>query len=345
MNWGNPNFLYLLLLIPILIVMMIIGTKIRLKRFSRFASKSLFTFHYRNFSIFHWNIKIALIIIAIMFIVIAMARPQWDKEVQEVHQQGIDIVVCIDVSKSMDAADIRPSRLERAKNHISLFLEELKGDRVGIVAFAGKSMVLCPLTDDYAALNMFLSILNTETITAYGTNIGSALEKAEKMFLKESKSKIIILISDGEDLEADGIKMASRIAKQNINIFSIGVGSIDGSPIEMINSYGQVEYAKDDQGNIVLSKMDVETLSAISSNANGKFYPITPQNSEIYDILNQITGKEKNKISSKQYFKFKEQYHYFVIIALILIIIEALVTYENRFNKVNIDKPSRSSKD
>ncbi len=334
MNWGNPFILYLLFLIPILIVIMIIGTKVRLKRFTRFASKELFPFHYRNFSMFHWNIKIVLLIIILFFTIIAAARPQWDKEVQEVHQQGIDIVVCIDVSKSMDAADIRPSRLERAKNHISLFLDELKGDRVGIVAFAGKSMVLCPLTDDYAALKMFLSTLNTETITAYGTNIGSALEKADKMFLKESKSKIIILISDGEDLEAEGVKTASKISKNGVNIFTIGVGSIDGSPIEMVDSYGQVEYAKDEKGNIVLSKMDVETLSAISDNANGKFYPITPQNSEIFDILNQITGKEKNKISSKQYFKFKEQYHYFLIIALILLIVEALTTYENRLKKV-----------
>ena len=239
------------------------------------------------------NIKIVLLILALVFVIIAAARPQWDKEERVAQQQGIDIVICIDVSKSMDAADIRPSRLERAKNHISLFVSELKGDRVGLVAFAGKSMVICPLTDDYAAFNMFLSTLSTETITAYGTNIGAALDRADKLFLKESQSKVIVLISDGEDLEAEGIKIASKIAKNDVNIFTIGVGSIDGSPIELLNSYGEIEFKKDDNGNIIITKMDVHSLTDIAKVSNGKFYPITPQNSEIYDILNQISAKKR----------------------------------------------------
>ncbi|MCB5249966.1 MAG: VWA domain-containing protein [Candidatus Cloacimonadales bacterium] len=330
MNWGYPNILYLLLIVPFLVLFLYIGTKRRQKRFKRFATNNLFDFFYNNFSIFHWNIKIVLLILALVFVIIAAARPQWDKEERVAQQQGIDIVICIDVSKSMDAADIRPSRLERAKNHISLFVSELKGDRVGLVAFAGKSMVICPLTDDYAAFNMFLSTLSTETITAYGTNIGAALDRADKLFLKESQSKVIVLISDGEDLEAEGIKIASKIAKNDVNIFTIGVGSIDGSPIELLNSYGEIEFAKDDNGNIIITKMDVHSLTDIAKVSNGKFYPITPQNSEIYDILNQISAKEKDQISSKLYFKFKEQYHYFLIIAFILLIFEAIVSYENK---------------
>src|SRR5690554_745616 len=143
MNWGYPNILYLLLIVPFLVLFLYIGTKRRQKRFKRFATNNLFDFFYNNFSIFHWNIKIVLLILALVFVIIAAARPQWDKEERVAQQQGIDIVICIDVSKSMDAADIRPSRLERAKNHISLFVSELKGDRVGLVAFAGKSMVIC----------------------------------------------------------------------------------------------------------------------------------------------------------------------------------------------------------
>ncbi|HOQ80338.1 MAG TPA: VWA domain-containing protein [Candidatus Cloacimonadota bacterium] len=338
MNWGNPHILYLLIIIPFLLIFLYLGAKKRKKYFNKFASTSLFNFFYKDFSIFHWNIKILLLIFALTFVIIAAAQPQWDKEVKQIQQMGIDIVICIDVSKSMDAADIRPSRLERAKNHISLFLNELKGDRVALVAFAGKSMVLCPLTDDYAALNMFLSTVSTETITAYGTNIGSALERANKLFLKESKNKIIILISDGEDLETEGVKVASRISKNDVNIFTIGIGSIDGSPIETLNAFGEVEFAKDDNGNIIITKMDVHTLTAIAEASNGKFYPITPQNSEIYDILNQISGKEKSQYTTKQYFKFKEQYHYFLIIALLFLVFEAIISYENKLKKQKVKK-------
>jgi Ca-activated chloride channel family protein len=333
MNWGSTFFLYFLIIIPVLILFIIIAAKNRVKKFSRFASANLFNYHNKSFSLFHWNLKILLLIFALAFVIIAIARPQWDKEEQVVTQEGVDIVICVDVSKSMDATDIKPSRLERAKSHISLFLDELKNDRVGIVAFAGKSMVLCPLTDDYSALKMFVSTLSTETITAYGTNIGSALERAEAMFIKDSKSKIIILISDGEDLENDGMKMSSKIAKDNINVFTIGIGSIDGSPIETENSFGQKEYAKDDNGNTIISKMDVDVLSRISENANGKFYPITPQQTEILDILNQISGKEKSKLSTKQYFKFKEQYHYFLLVAFLFILIETLLPYNLKNDK------------
>lgn len=327
MNWGNSFYLYLIIIIPILFAFIAIAAKRRIKKFSKFSAPALFEFHTKNFSLFHWNLKIILLVLALFFIIISLARPQWDKEEQIVRQEGVDIVVCIDVSKSMDASDIKPSRLERAKSHVSLFLDELHGDRVGIVAFAGKSMILCPLTDDYSALKMFLSTLNTETISAYGTNIGSALDRAGDMFFKDSKSKIVILISDGEDLEEKGIKIASQLGKKGINIFTIGVGSIDGSPIEFEDQYGQKELAKDDAGNVVISKMDVDVLSKISDNANGKFYPITPQQSEIIDILNQISGKEKSKLSSKQYFKFKEQYHFFAIFALVLMLIESLIPY------------------
>ncbi len=331
MNWGQPFFLYALLLIPLFVSFIIIASKQRIKKFSRFASPTLYKFFNSKFSLFHWNMKIIMLIFTYFFLVIAIARPQWDKETQIIRKEGIDIVICIDVSKSMDAIDLKPSRLERAKSHISMFIDELKGDRVGIVAFAGKSMVLCPLTDDYTAVKMFISTISTETIAAYGTNIGSALERAQKLFPNETKNKTIILISDGEDLEDTGISIAKKIGKKNVNLFTIGIGSIDGSPIQVLNAYGESEYAKDDMGNIIISKMDVEKLSKMSEAANGKFYPITPQQTEIQDILQQITGNEKHLIATKKYSKYKEQYHFFVILALICLIIDILIIYgENK---------------
>lgn len=330
MNWGQPFFLYLLLLIPLFILFIVISSKQRIQKFSRFASPTLYKFFNSRFSLFHWNIKIVMLILTYFFLIIALARPQWDKETQIVRKEGIDLVICIDVSKSMEATDLKPSRLERAKSHINMFVNELNGDRVGIVAFAGKSMVLCPLTDDYQAVKLFVSTLDTETIKAYGTNIGSALEKANKLFPKNTKNKIIILISDGEDLSKTGLDSAKKIGKKGVNLFTIGIGSIDGSPIQLSNTMGESEYAKDDSGNIIISKMDVETLSKMSQSANGKFYPITPQQTEINDILHQITGNEKHLIATKQYSKFKEQYHFFVILALISLLIDLLIIYGGR---------------
>ncbi|MDD4157688.1 MAG: VWA domain-containing protein, partial [Candidatus Cloacimonetes bacterium] len=328
MNWANPNILLFLILIPIFFVILFFIHKIRYRQLRKFCDDNLVDFFNSSFSGFYYNLRTFLIILVFAFIVIALARPQWDKEVRIVDQHGQDIVFVVDVSKSMDANDISPTRLERAKNHINLFLDELKGDRVGIVGFAGKSVVLCPLTTDYAALKFIISSLNSETITAYGTNIGSALQSASELFNKETNAKTIILLSDGEDLEQEGVNIAKKFATQGVVIYSLGIGSPEGSPLLLVNEKGQKEYAKDDKGNVIVTKLDVSTLMNLANETNGKFYLISSDYSEIYEVLKKIDTNEKSKYSSTQLSRYKEQYHYFVIIALIFLLLESFIFFK-----------------
>jgi Ca-activated chloride channel family protein len=261
----------------------------------------------------------------LFFLIIALARPQWGKEVQIVKKEGIDIVICLDVSKSMNAVDIEPNRLARAKDQINLFLDQLRGDRIALIAFAGESFVQCPLTDDYGAAKMFLDLLDTESVGTYGTDIGGALDKAMQLFSQKNKHKVIVLVSDGEDLAENSIDIAKDAAKQGAMIYSLGIGSTEGTTIPIKNENDDVTYAKDDAGNIVFTKLDISTLSQLAQIGNGKFYPITPQQSEIFAILQRINQIEKQKFDSREYVRYKERFSYFVVLALLILLIEIMI--------------------
>ena len=330
MHWGKPIFLFLLLLIPLFLVMLAVGNSKRKKHFKKFANDRFYNFFMGQLSVFHWSLKNVLFLIALVFVIIALAEPRWGKELRKVKKEGIDIVICLDVSKSMDATDIKPSRIERAKDQISLFIDNLKGDRVALIPFAGKAYVQCPLTDDYAAAKMFLSLLNTNAIQEFGTNIGAAIDKAMKLFGESSKHKVIILVSDGEDLEKSAIDKAKEAAKKGAIIYSLGIGTPQGSPIPMKAENGNTSYAKDENGNIILTKLDVSTLSKLATITGGQFYPITPRQSEIYAILSSIGKMEKSKYASREFIRYKEQYKYFLFVALIFLFIENLIIYTKK---------------
>jgi len=330
MHWGNPYLLFLILLIPVFLILIGIANHNRKKNFAKFAEVKFYDFFMQQFSGFHWSLKNFIFVFAFLFIIIALAKPRWDKEVQIIKKEGIDIVVAIDVSKSMDATDIQPSRIKRAKDQISLFIDQLKGDRIAIVAFAGKSFVQCPLTNDYDAAKLFLNLLDTETVPSYGTNIGEAISNSLELFGEKEKHKVIIVVSDGEDLEENAAEIAEEAGKQNAIIYTLGIGSPEGSTIPIKNKDGDVAYAKDDKGDIVFTKLDITTLTQIAKKANGRFFPITPQQSEIYEIMKNINSFEKKKFDSKEYVRYKEQYKYFVIAALILLLIESLIIYKKK---------------
>ncbi|MCL2063504.1 MAG: VWA domain-containing protein [Candidatus Cloacimonetes bacterium] len=327
MNLGNPVALYALLLVPVFVLLLFIFKNKRKRQLLKFCDEKLLNFHNKNFSSFYFNLRTFLLVMVYTLLVIALARPQWDREVRMVDSWGQDLVFLIDVSKSMDAQDIRPSRLERAKTHINLFLDELRGDRVAIVAFAGDALIICPLTTDYAALKLIVSSLSTETITDFGTNIGAGLRKAAEVFDQEANAKTIILLSDGEDLEEDGFQIARLLSTEGVVVYTIGIGTPEGSPIQFTNERGQIEYARDDQGNVVITRLDVLGLHRIAESTGGQFFMITPQYSEIFEVLRQIQHNERTMITTRQFFRYKEQYHYFLILGLIFLVLEGFINY------------------
>lgn len=330
MHWGNPYILFLLLLVPLFVILLGVAAHNRKKQFSNFADKKFYDYYMQQFSFFHWSLKNVIFIMAVFFLIIALARPRWNKEVQIVKKEGIDIVVAIDVSKSMDAQDIQPSRIERAKDQISLFIDQLKGDRIAIVAFAGKSFVQCPLTNDYGAAKLFLNLLDTETVPSYGTDIGGAIARAITLFGEDEKHKVIIVVSDGEDLEENAVKIAEETARKNAIIYTLGVGSPEGSTIPMRDASGNVVYAKDDKGDIIFTKLDISILTKIAKTGNGRFFPITPRQSEIFEIMKNINAIEKKKFDSREFTRYKEQYKYFAIAALLLLLIESFILYKKK---------------
>ncbi|MCD6182143.1 MAG: VWA domain-containing protein [Candidatus Cloacimonetes bacterium] len=325
MRWEHPLYLIFLIAIPLMGAVASVIAHRRKQRMSAFAETRFYDFFMQEFSAFHWGLRNVVFFLALVFLIIALAQPQWNKEVQIMKKEGIDIVVCVDVSKSMDAQDIKPSRIDRAKDQISRFIDGLRGDRIAIVAFAGRSFVQCPLTDDYGAAKLFLSLLDTETVTSYGTDIGGALRTAMPLFSEAEKHKVIIVVSDGEDLEENALKVTEESVKQGAVIYTLGVGTPQGTTIPILDKQGNTVYAKDDDGNIVFTKLDVSTLTDIARKGNGRFYPITPQQSEIFEILNTINQIEKKKFDSKEYLRYKEQYAWFAAIALLILCIEWLI--------------------
>lgn len=276
--------------------------------------------------------KSALFILSYIFLVIAMADPQIGTRLEEVKREGVDIIVALDVSLSMQAQDIAPSRLKKAKHEIAGLIDILQGDRIGLVAFAGMAHVQCPLTLDYSAAKLFLRMMDSDLIPVPGTALGDAIERSVKAFeSKEHKHKVLILITDGEDHDTDPIKKAEQAAKEGIVIYTIGFGSPEGVPIPLYDRNGnQIGFKKDEQGNVVTSKLDVATLQKIAFITNGKYFVSSSGETELKEIYEQINKMEKKKLASRQFSQYEDRFQIFIIIALIFLLTEIFLPLRTR---------------
>lgn len=326
MRFGNPEILLFLLLIPLVILLMFLSLKRRKKLFSEFSSPELEKKLITNLSTTSRSLKNVLWIMIIVFVIFAAARPQWGKKLQILEEKSLDIVVAIDVSRSMLAEDLAPNRIQRAKNSFMTFLDMLTGDRVGLIIFSGNAFVQCPITSDYSALKMFASIIDVGLIPEDGTDIANAIEKATTLFTKDTQNRVMILITDGENLQGN-FEDAVKTAKDNaIIIYTLGIGTQKGAPIPIVNSQtGEKEYLKDRDGNIVLTKLDFSNLSWIAKETDGLFFQISAGQHEIREILNDISLLEKEKIAERRYSQYKEQYLYLVLFALLFLLIEFIL--------------------
>jgi len=217
------------------------------------------------------KLKIALVLGSTIFILLALARPQWGYEWRETKGRGIDLLIALDTSRSMLAEDVKPNRLDRAKLAILDLLDQLEGDRVGLVAFAGTAFLQCPLTLDYDAYRQTLESIDTEAIPKGGSDLASAIAEAQASFAKDDNYKILVLITDGEDLEAGGIAQARLAAQEGVKIYTVGVGSVKGDLIPIGFNTGERDYLRDEYGNPVKTSLDESTLIAIAR-TTGSFY-------------------------------------------------------------------------
>ena len=332
MRFGNLGALHLVWLLLGMAVFYIAVFKKQKETIERFAHRKLIPDLTKSLDITKRKIKIIIIFIAFAFIIFSFMRPQWGFKWQRIERKGLDIIIALDTSKSMLACDVKPNRLERAKLAINDFVKHLRGDRIGLIAFAGTAFVQCPLTVDYGGFLISLNSLSVHTIPRPGTSISSAIQQALKGYKGGlNKYKVLILITDGEDHEGDPIEAAKEAKKEGVKIFCIGIGTPEGDLIPITDSEGNKTYLKDKNGNVVKTRLDETTLQKIALVTGGSYVRSGATEFGL-DLIykNKISKMEKRKIKSKMAKEYEERFQIPLSIAFLLLLGELFISeYKN----------------
>jgi Ca-activated chloride channel family protein len=333
MNYADPRYVSIFIFSSLLLVFFYIwAMKRRKSLMERFAEKKLMEGIAPHFSVARKVLKMTLTGLAFLLCIFALARPQWGFEWQEVKRTGLDILIGIDVSKSMLARDMRPTRLERAKYAVKDLVKKLNGDRVGLIAFAGTSFLQCPLTIDYNGFLLTLDDLNTETIPRAGTSISSAIKDAIDVLKgADKKFKIFILITDGEELEGNAIQAANEAAQEGIRIYCVGVGTSEGDLIPTVDERGEKAYVADRSGQAVKTRLNEDLLKKIAVATGGSYVRATPSDFGLTLLYDKSISKlEKREIEAKMKKHYQERYQIFLGIAVALLLLEPLISERKR---------------
>ncbi|MBQ6199237.1 MAG: VWA domain-containing protein [Bacteroidales bacterium] len=319
--FGDWKYLYLLLLIPVFLIGYGVLRRIRAARVKRFGDPALVEQLMPSRSRSKGWVRMAIFCLAFGLFAIGLARPRTGARLAERKTRGAEIIVALDVSNSMLARDYSPNRLERAKLSISRLTDKLQEDRIGLVIFAGTSFVQLPVTTDYVSAKMFLSSIDTGSIPVQGTAIGDAIRLSIKSFSAQSeKSRVIIVISDGENHEDDAVAAAKDAAEMGIKVYTIGVGSPEGQPIHIDG-----ELMKDRDGNIVVTRLDEQTLRDIARAGGGAYIHAGGEEFGLNPIIQDIRRMEDEEFGSVVFEEYDEQYMYFFGAAFLLLVIEMLI--------------------
>ena len=339
LRFEHPEYLYWLLVIPVLVIIYILFRLAQRRRFERFAKIEMRESLVPSHSNRRAHFKFVVFLLMIACIILALANLQSGSKMEEVKREGIDLYIAVDVSNSMNAEDIVPSRLERSKQAINKLISEMRGDRLGVIVFADKAFVQLPITTDYSAARMFLSTVNTSLVASQGTAIAEAINLALKSFPDETHSRAIVIISDGEDHETyAALKAAQEAAKQGVHIYTIGMGLAEGAPIPEYNHYGQqTGYRKDGNGNTIITRLDEQMLQKIASTGNGIYVRASNSNVGLEKIYDDINKLDKTEIEAKVFTDYEDQFQWFVGGAIVLLLIEVIISsgkrrWERKFN-------------
>lgn len=335
LRFENIEFLYALLLIPLFIGLYIWHRYWKRRVLDEFGEKEVVSrlMPLRSTSNPGW--KFALLMLAYIFMVFGIANPQIGSKLEKVERKGSDLVIALDVSNSMLAQDIRPDRLSRAKQALLRLVDKLKGDRIGIVVFAGKAYSQLPITSDYAAAKMFLNTISTEIVPVQGTAIADAISLSMESFKDDDHGKAIIVITDGENHEGDAVEAAREAAEKGINVYTIGMGLPEGAPIPEFNSRKQLTgYKKDRQGNAIISKLNETMLQQIAAAGNGKFILASNRSGGLERILEEINKLEKTEFETKMFSDYEDRFQYLIAIALLMLVLEFFI-FERRNRLTN----------
>ena len=329
-RFAHPEFLYLLFIIPVLIAFRVFAVIQKRKAVKKYGSPEILADLMPDVSYKRQQLKFWLTLASVTLIIFIIAGPQFGSKLETVKREGVEIMVCLDVSNSMLAEDIVPNRLEKAKQILSKLTEGLNNDKVGLIVFAGDAFTQLPITSDYISAKMFLSSINPSMVSSQGTAIGAAINLATRSFTPdESADKAIILITDGENHEDDAVGAAKAAAEKGIYINIVGMGEPKGAPIPI---EGNNNYLKDNSGNVVITKLNEEMCREIAAAGNGMYVRSDNTNAALRTLEKQIDKMKKSEIESKVYSEYDEQFQIPAWIALLLLIVEVLVL--DRKNRV-----------
>ena len=335
-RFAHPDFLYLLLLLPAVILLFILNEIRKRKALKRLGDVTLVSGLVPEMSGIRPVIKFILQLIAISSGIIMLSRPQFGSKIEDVKKLGVEVIIALDVSNSMLAEDIQPNRLTRAKQAITRLVDDLDNDKIGLIVFAGDAYIQIPITTDYISAKMFLSAINPNMVPKQGTAIGAAINLAARSFSPgDGKSKAMIIITDGENHEDDPVKEAEEAAKAGIVIHTIGIGSTDGVPIPLLNN-GKKDYLKDVNGNTVVTKLDEEILKKIALSTNGNYVRASNSNIGLDEIYAQIKKMKKQDLESTMYTEYNDQFQIFAALAILMLFADFIIMERKNRRLANI---------
>jgi len=335
-RFANPDFLYLLLLPPVLIILWVLNNIRRKRAFKRLGDQGLVKKLVPELSGIRPGVKFFLGLIALTSVIIIMARPQFGSRLEEVQKQGVEVIIALDVSNSMLARDIQPDRLTRAKQALTRLIDNLDNDKIGLIVFAGDAYTQIPITTDYISAKMFLSAISPAMVAKQGTAIGSAIDLGMRSFSPgEGKSKAMIIITDGENHEDNPVSKAKEASEAGIVIHTIGIGSPQGVPVP-IESGGNTDYLKDRSGNSVITKLNEDILREIAITARGSYVRASTSNIGLDEIYGEIRKMKTQEMESTMYTEYNDQFQIFAAIALFLLFAEFFIMERKNRKLTNI---------
>lgn len=323
-RFENPTYLFLLLLIPILIGIFVWSNFRRKRRIKEYGDPSLLEALMPNVSRLRYNLKFWLTLAAFFLLVIVAARPQFGTKSETIKRQGIETVIALDISNSMLAEDVAPNRLEKSKKIISKMIDEMQDDKIGLIVFAGDAFIQIPITSDFISAKMFLESIQPNLISRQGTDIKTALNIASRSFTqREGVGRAIIVITDGENHEGGAEEAAREVAEKGMQVFVLGVGSPEGSPIpgEKAN-----DFRKDKDGNVIVTRLNEQMCQEISKAGNGAYIRVDNTNTSQKLLKKELDKLAKADQETTVYSDFDEQFRIIAWIALVFLIIEMLIS-------------------
>lgn len=341
MQFARPEYLNLLWGMPLMAAFFYWSFRTRRKKLGKIVSPSMGARLTEEFSSGKAALRSLLLLGFFLFGILAVARPQWGARLENVRRQGVDLIAALDTSYSMNTEDIAPNRLEKAKGEIRRLIDRSEGDRIGIVTFSGMATVQCPLTLDHGAANLFLDIAEAGMLPEPGTSLAAAIDTATSTFVEqERKYKVLVLFTDGEDLEGQ-VDQAVRKAKEaGVLIYTIGTGTPQGQPVPIRDSKG-VEYRKDPDGKIVVSSLDERALVEIAAQTGGRYFRATTSENEIESLYKDISGLEKKEMESRLFQNFEDQFQYPLGLAILFLASESWISERRKPGKTWLSKLTR----